>query len=313
MPSVALVSGADQTYFPLLREWIQSVRRFDEAASMDIAILDAGLTAEQRTELAPLVSAIVSPPWPEGLSPKKTKGKDRLKSCVCRPFIRELFPHYDLYMWMDADTWIQNWSGVSMFLQAAASKKDRIVATNGADRSYPKQFRVKWIGRWPYKIANFYFSNGKKAFDFATAKKLCTHYSISAGCFAMAAESPLWNAWQKLVAQAAKKGKLFTAEQLSLGKLIYLDGFKADLLPVHTFWSFGDALPLWDSNRNLFVEPFSPHTPLGILHLCGVDNQRASHNNKSLIETTDGALIKKSLRYPHLDAGDLSLVRPKRG
>ncbi|MFA4994927.1 MAG: glycosyl transferase family 8 [Bdellovibrionales bacterium] len=312
MPQVALISGADSNYFPLLLEWISSVRAFKESEGMDICVIDAGLTPEQIAQLKPFVKSIVKPEWPAGIPASKTKGNDRLKSCVCRPFIREMFKGYDIYMWMDADTWVQDWSGVQMFLDAAARKKDRIAIINGADRSSPKQVRVKWLWRWPYRIANFYFSNAKKAFGFSIAKKLCDRYVMNVGCFALSAAAPHWERWQKNIVTAATKGKLFTAEQLTLGVMVYLEGYKAEFLPSYAHW-FCDNPPLWDAQKKMFVEPFTPHETLGILHLCGVDAQRASRNAKLKVETTDGKSIELSLRYPHFAAGDLESEKPKRG
>ncbi|MFA5040471.1 MAG: glycosyl transferase family 8 [Bdellovibrionales bacterium] len=312
MPSIALVSGADSNYFPLLREWISSVRRCKESEGLDICVIDAGLTAEQISALKPEVKSIVSPEWPVGIPASKTKDMDRLKACVCRPFIREIFPGYDTYMWMDADTWVQDWAGAQMFLDAANLKKDRIAITNGADRAYPKSFRVKWLWRWPYRIANFYFSNGKAAYGFSVAKKLCTEYVMNAGCFALSAKAPHWDRWQKNIVAAAAKGKLFTAEQLSLGVTVYLDGCKAEMLPSYTHWICENA-PFWDRQKGAFVEPFMPHMTLGVLHLVGVDALRASRKAEGKFQTTDGAFVALPLRYPHFDGGDLTTAKPKRG
>lgn len=311
MPRVALVSGADANYYPLLREWIHSVRRFPESANHDICILDAGLTDAQIVELSPLVTSIVRPDWPPGLPPSKTKGQEYLKACVCRPFIPQMFPGYEVYMWMDSDTWVQDWSAVEMFLRCAAERPDRIVLTSNADRAYARQVRIKWLGPWPYKIGSFYYSNGKKAFGGSVARKLLPEYVLSAGCFAIAASAPHWARWQQLVSIAATNGKIFPAEQLSLGHLVYLDGFKAELLPAYTHWLCVRP-PLWDAQRQLFVEPFFPHQPLGVLHLSGVDAMRADRTVTATFQTTDGQSIRLNFRYPHFDAGPLTVTVPVR-
>jgi hypothetical protein len=312
MPSVALISGADSNYYPLLREWIHSVRSFKESAAIDLCIIDGGLTSEQLNELRPLVKTIVNPAWPAGIPSRKTKGKDRLKTCVCRPFIREMFPDYDLYMWMDADTWVQDWSGVEMFLVAAGRKADRIVVTNGADRSAPKEFRVKWLWRWPYRVTNFYFNNGRRVLGFSEAKKLCTRFVVNAGCFALSAKAPHWERWQKNVVVAATKGRIFPAEQLALGMTIFLDGYEAEFLPSYAHW-LCSTFPCWDEQQRVFVEPFMPHEVLGVLHLCGVDGMRASKMAKGRFETVDGSHVELNLRYPHYDGGELPLAKAKRG
>jgi len=203
---IALVSGCDANYYPLLREWLHSVQRFPESARLDICILDAGLSEAQVAELKPLVKTITRPDWPTSLPSKRTQGKEYLKACVCRPFLPKIFPGYDAYMWMDADTWVQDWSAVEMFLRGATERKDRIILTGAADRAYYRQTRIKWVWRWPYKVTSFYFSNARKPFGFKIAQLLLTRFNLSAGCFAMDANAPHWKRWQELAIRARPPG-----------------------------------------------------------------------------------------------------------
>ncbi len=311
MPKTALISGADKNYYPLLIEWLHSIRAFKQSEGMDICIIDSGMTPDQLATLKPLCKSIVCPDWPSGLPEKKLKGNEGLKTNVCRPFIREIFPGYDTYMWMDADTWVQDWSAVQMFLNAANKKRNRLIATNGADRNAPKQIRVKWIGRWPRRVTNFYFSNTASTFGFKAAKQLCTQAVINVGCFALSAAAPHWEHWKKLVVKCAREGKLFTSDQISLGVMIYLDGYKAEMLPSYTHWSC-NLPPLWDPDKKLFVEPSTPHAPLGILHMHGIDEERASRKTKRRYETTDGQTIEMNIRYPNFDGGEMLTIRLKR-
>lgn len=310
MTRIALVSGSDANYYPLLREWIHSVQRFPESKDIDICIIDAGLSAEQKAELKTLVKHVVNPPWPERIPEEKVRGKEYLKACVCRPFIPKMFPGYDVYMWMDSDTWVQNWKSVDVFLKGALEKKDSIILTSTADRHYQRQIRVNWLWRWPYRVASFYFSNGRRAFGFKTAKELLSQYVLLAGCFAMSAGAPHWKRWQELVEEAAVRGRVFPAEQLSLGVLVYIEKFKAEILPAYTHWVLGTP-PMWDSALRQFVEPFIPHEPIGVLHLSGVDEMRSDRGKKVPYATRDGAVTELNCRYPHFDGGKVSLPERK--
>ena len=42
-----IISLADSNYFNLLNELIDSIKRFEQSKSVDICIMDAGLTDEQ--------------------------------------------------------------------------------------------------------------------------------------------------------------------------------------------------------------------------------------------------------------------------
>lgn len=309
MQKIALISGADSNYYPLLIELIYSIARFPESCGVELCIIDAGLTPEQVKTLQPLVKSIIRPDWPTDLPPHKTKNKEYLKACVCRPFIPHIFPGYDIYMWLDSDTWVQRWEGVELFLRGAKEKKDRITITNAADRHYQRQLRIKWLWRWPYRIASFYFSNGLRAFGFKITKKLADRYVLSAGCFALRGDAPHWKRWQELAIIAMKKGKMYPAEQLSLGVLVHVEGYKVELLPAYTHWLFGTK-PLWDKQKKQFVEPFLPNMPISVLHLVGVGDARLCREVKIAYETTDGETIELNCRYPYFDGGKVS--PPKR-
>lgn len=307
---IAIVSGSDKNYFPLLIEMVHSVRQFSVDRNIDICVMDAGLAESQREQLSPLVNQLVIPDWPKGISEEKSKGKDYLKACICRPFIPEVFPGYDVYLWMDCDTWVQDWSSVEMFIRSAA-KGDRLAITNGADRSYPKPIRISWLGRWPRKIGSFYNANGKKAFGWATAKKMIPHYVLSAATFAIAAKAPHWKRWQEVIVEAAMNGKMFPAEQLSLGKIIHIEGYKAEYLPAYAMWQCQHK-PFWDAEKSIFVEPNEPHATIGIMHLSGVDDIRADRDVKTEIETTDGKTVSVNYRYPLFAAEKLTIAKPQR-
>ena len=48
MKKNVIVSLADSNYFPLLLELVESIRRFKESENVDICILDAGLSSNQK-------------------------------------------------------------------------------------------------------------------------------------------------------------------------------------------------------------------------------------------------------------------------
>jgi len=296
--TIALVSGCDANYFPLLLEWLNSIHSHKQTKGMKICILDAGLTRAQIDMITPLVDEIKNPEWPCDLPAHKIKGKEFLKACVCRPFLPQIFPGYDTYFWMDADTWVQDWSGPELFLKGA--EKGRIALTGQVDRGYPRTYRVKWLWRWPWKVRGFYFSNAKRVFGFSTAKDMMRYHVLLAGAFAMRADAPHWKRWQELVVTAMKKGKVFTAEQLCLGYMCYREGYEFEILPGWAHW-LCEFKPLWDSKKKLFVEPSLPHKPLGILHISGFDEMRLDRREKTGFKTTDGGEVMHSYRNPAYD------------
>ncbi|MCM2344647.1 MAG: hypothetical protein NDJ24_08805 [Alphaproteobacteria bacterium] len=295
---IAFISSADSNYYPLLREWIHSIRCFRESKDIDICIMDAGLTEEQIERLTPYAVKIIKPDWPFPVPAHKVKGKEYLKACIARPFIPHLFPGYDLYFWMDSDTWVQNWEAVDLFIQGG--RRMKITLTGQADRAYPRQLRVKWLGNIPLKIRGFYANNIGKAFGKKLARQMLPYHVLLAGAFCLHRDAPHWQRWQELVRQACRKGKIFTAEQASLGVLCYRENYAFELLPAWCHW-LCEFPALWDEENRKFVEPFLPHKPIGILHLSGVDEMREDRSAGMNFKTLGGEELYMSYRYPRFD------------
>ena len=298
---ITFISSADSNYYPLLREWIHSIRSFRESAEIDICIMDAGMTPEQIEMLTPLVTKIIQPDWPVSLPAHKIRDKSFLKACVNRPFIPVLFPGYDIYIWMDSDTWVQDWSAVDLLIQGARLKGLSIVPQ--VDRAYGKSMRLGWLGPIPWRPRSFYYSNARKAFSGKLARQLFPFPTINAGVFAVTAKAPHWERWQTLIAQALKRGKVFTAEQLTLGIMVYLEKFPVELLPAWCNWLCGTQ-PLWDGVNRKFVEPYLPRRVIGVLHLSGVDEMREDRSAGMNFKTLDGEEIYMSYRYPDFDGAE---------
>ena len=289
-----IVSAGDQKYFPLLKELIDSILVHDQSRNVDIAVMNVGMTFEQVSDIKSRGVLVVEPEWPCYISPKKIEGKEYLRACVCRPFINKIFPGYDIYIWLDTDTWLQDWETIELY--EAGARKGSLACTVQVDRGYPGSSRIKWIGNFPWKARGFYYANAKRAFSKKIAKSLFHHHTIQAGAFALHKDAPHWDHWQKLIVKALEKGKVFTAEQLTMGMMIHLDKLPAEFLPAYCNWIHTKEL-LWDNKQEAFVEPFLPHHKIGLLHLTGLDEMRVDSTIKEPIKTTDGNIVEMSLRY----------------
>lgn len=298
MPKILICSGCDNNYFPMLREMIYSVKRFPQASEIEFAVLDTGLIDEDRIWLKDNVHHVHAPDWPCEIPAWKIRGREYLKSCVCKPWLRDFFPGYDIYIWIDPDAWVQDWAGVELFIKGA--QKGRIALTGQVDRAYPRAVRIKWFWRIPLKLRGFYFSNASKAFGFETAKQLYPYHVLLAGMFALSGDAPHWTHWQSLIKKALKKGKVFTAEQLTLGMMCYLGDQPFEILPAWCHW-LCEFEPVWDEDRNLFVEPFLPHQPISVLHVSGFDEMRKNRRLTTALKTLTGKNYEGSLRLPQYD------------
>lgn len=300
MDKTAFVSAADSNYYPMLREWIHSIRRFPQSQGSAICIMDVGLSSEQVAKLRAIDCIVHKPDWPCHIPERQIRGREYLKGCVCRPFINKYFPNFDVYIWMDPDTWIQKWDAIDMFIKGA--NQEAITLSAQSDRAYPRQIRIKWLGNIPLKLRGFYFSNAKAAYGSKIAKKLYAYHVLLAGMFALRGDAPHWDRWQELMIEKlqAGKGKVFTSDQLTLGKLCYLDGFKKNILPGYMHW-LCEVKPLWDTKACKFVEPYLPHEEIGVLHLSGWDKMRKDRSIMTDFEKIGGDNITHSYRYPYFN------------
>ena len=300
MPKIAFITGADANYYPMLLEWIHSIKNNPENTLDDYAlcVMDTGLSDSQHTIIKKQVDEIIKPDWPCELPASRVRGRDYLKSCVCRPFINKLFPGYDIYIWLDGDTWVQDWSAIDLLIRGA--QKSKLAICPQADRAYGKAMRLKWLGPFPWKARSFYYSNGKKAFGGKVARALFPYPALNVGVFSLSGDAPHWEKWQEMILKALKKGKVFTAEQLTMGMMVYLEGYSAEFLPAYCNW-LCDTQPVYDEGRKIFVEPYLPHHPIGVMHLSGYDAMRLDRAILVDGKTTDGKIIETSYRYPHLD------------
>ena len=114
----------------------------------------------------------------------------------------------------------------------------------------------------------------------------------------MEANALHWNVWQKNLKIALKKGKIWGSEQIAMNITIYCDNLTAEILPAYCNWTHIDGFK-FDKKRNTLVEPYLPNHKIGIVHFAGKVNDqiRNDKNFISKIETVDGEIINKKLRF----------------
>ncbi|MCE9629535.1 MAG: class I SAM-dependent methyltransferase [Planctomycetia bacterium] len=195
------------------------------------------------------------------------------KGQISRPFLPEYFPDHELFFWIDADAWVQDPSAIDLFLNAAISRGWGIVPElersskfmNGGLEFYlecMKNLYGQVYGSLP-EAQNFHFVN------------------MNAGVFCGHRDSHVWSLWKTSLHSAidhflarSPSTEQMTAvfgliDQIALNVGLRSGGLETaiDLLPFSCNWACHLALPAFDERRKQFVEPYSPHAPIGILHL----------------------------------------------
>jgi hypothetical protein len=301
MKSQAIVTLADSNYFDLLLELISSIKQFEQSKNISICVLDAGLKYNQIQKLTSKVEIIKKANWDIEVPKFKVVGKEWLKSQVSRAFLPNYFPDFKKYLWIDCDAWVNAWESIDLYFKACENGKIGITQTIGA--GYKVLTRVKWIlGSLAFIKSQNYKHAKKSGFSENIARKIAFAPHLNIGVFSLEKDSKCWKIWQENLKMALSAGNVFGSEGLAINISVYTDEIKAEFLPLTCNWIASNVLPKYDQVSKSFVEPYLPHTKIGIMHLAaGIwnDNRdmRVDKDIKISIETTQGNKILKSLRY----------------
>ncbi len=251
---------------PLLRSLIASLEPLLEKPGYELACFDIGLTDDDKRWLSVYTDKVQRPGAHFGLSASNYNPAHL--SFLARPFLREYFPGYDVYVWIDSDIWVQDITVIASYVAGAI--KGGMAITHEEERAYRFQFEL--FG-WTAK----HFLLGYGPF---TATYLLLRAHVNAGMFAMAAEAPQWGAWARRYERAIRRtGALVPHDQFALNHALHAwDGLckPTILLDPSCNWICARGAPMWDDERGLYCKPYPPYEPIKVLHLAGPAKQIAS-------------------------------------
>ena len=301
MKENTIVSLADEKYFNLLDELINSIKRFPEGKDTAICILDAGLNKDQIDKIKNKVDEIKKAEWDIQVPSIKVRGKEWLKSQVSRAFLPKYFPSYNKYLWIDCDAWVNDWSSIDLYFKACNNGKLGITQSIGP--GYRIVSKVKWLlGKFAIiKSQNFKHAISSKI-SLDKARRIAFAPHINIGVFSLEKNSPCWNIWQNNLKETIKHGRVFGSEGLAINLSVYIDKVETEFLPLGCNWIISNLLPKFDESKQEFVEPFLPNNKIGIMHLAaGIwkdgKDMRLDSNIKVDIESLNGTTLSKSLRF----------------
>ena len=299
MKENVIISLADSNYFELLNELVDSIKQFKESDNTAICIMDAGLTDDQKTVLAKKVDEIKPADWDIEVPDFKIKGREWLKSQVSRAFLPKYFPDYKKYLWIDADAWVNSWEAIELYFKGCENNKLSIATS--ADRAYGRVLRAEWFFGSFARIKSQNYKHAKSSgFSEKIARQVALKPHLNIGVFALEANAPHWKVWQKNLKIALKAGRIWGSEQISMNITIYCDELAVEILPAYCNWTLiGLGGMKYDQERETYVEPYLPNHEIGIVHFAGKNNDqiRNDKNFISKIETVDGDIIDKKLRF----------------
>ena len=301
MKENTIVSLADEKYFNLLEELIESIKCFPDSKNIAICVLDAGLNQDQIDKIKYRVDEIKKAEWDIEVSSLKVKGKEWLKSQVSRAFLPKYFPNYKKYLWIDCDAWVSDWSSVELYFKAC--DKGKLGITQSIGPGYRILSKVKWLfGKFAIiKSQNFKHAVSSKI-NMQKARKIAFAPHINIGVFSLEKSSSVWSVWQNNLKETLKHGRIFGSEGLAINLSVYVDNVDTEFLPLGCNWIASNVLPKFDESKGEFVEPYLPNNKIGIMHLAaGIwkegKDMRLDKSIKVEIKSLKDETLSKSLRF----------------
>ena len=313
MGRLAIVSAADANFFDLLQGTVRSLRDKPQGRNAALYVFDIGLSEAQRRWLLIQGATLHVPQDPMLSRPCVEKGSYRhaspmLHAFLSRSRIPELFPGHDVYLWIDADAWIQRWEAVEAYVEGAL--RAGFAVTPETDAAYTVEAFVEGslrVGAVPnFEIDPTYPRNAPvnipllgpsfAMFGVEYLEQLRTNGSLNAGVFAGRADAPHWQAWRQMVEVNIHKADtprlLFLMDQTSLCITCGQGDFETALLPTACNWISDHALPMVSDNGAVLLRPLPPHEPLGVVHQTG-------HTKRAFFSLTrlGGGSLSRTLSY----------------
>lgn len=256
-PRILVVSASDSKFIHFLRDMIASIWPFLLRPEVDLACFDLGLDVADRNWLSAL-GATIRPPDTH-LGQDIESHSPALRSFLARPFLREYFPGYDVYIWIDSDIWLQDVGVLDQYVAGAVASG--LAVTHEEERAYRFQ---AWLFGWTAK--HFLLGYGPLVGAYLLARP-----HVNAGFFALSADAPHWKAWEQRYAAAIRRtGKLVPHDQFALNHALHARrAAPACLLDPGCNWIVERGPPMWNDDEGVYCRPYAPYARIGAMHLAG--------------------------------------------
>ena len=274
---LAVVSGSDSVYFPLLQGALRSVG--DLRLDYDIApfAFDAGMTGDQRKWLEGRGVEILRPHRPFA---REVPGF--VAMLASRPRLPELIPGYEAYLWIDADAWVQTDSGVSDYRDGALASGFCVTP-----ESHPS-YNERELAAAHRRIRGWFGPETVAALE-GTAP-------INLGVFCGRADAPHWARWRDRVdawlAAPTTPEADFNADQTAFNMVVYADKLETVRLPALYNWICHTAPPMATDDGRTLLEPVAPYRPLHVVHMTLWTKKGAME-----LKTRSGGRVTRPLTY----------------
>jgi lipopolysaccharide biosynthesis glycosyltransferase len=115
----------------------------------------------------------------------------------------DYFENYKLYIWLDADMWLNDIE--SFYFYEKGALNDKLTIVPQSDRAYVKNANVEWLFGFPKKIKTINYKNISKSISKSLGRKYAFHSTLNAGAFAINDNKIYGNVFKKILNLLLKK------------------------------------------------------------------------------------------------------------
>lgn len=306
LKKTAIISLADSKYFELLNELVDSILSHPQSKEISICILDGGLEKWQIEILEKKVYKVIVPNINLQINRLGLEKKPYLLGCYSRLFLRDIFPEFDRYIWIDSDAWVNSWIAIDQLIKGSTDGK--IAISSMSDRHTGRVLKVNWFFRGLGSVKSQNYKHAiSSGYSLSISRKVGLEPHLNAGVFCLEKNSNFWDVWLKEYNFAVKKGRIFGTEQITINIAVHILGQPVDILPHYCNWIpyAVDGLcvnTIISEEKNLFLEKYTPNHPVGIMHLAGgikINQLDVRFNKKTKVKiyNSNNKIIEKSLRF----------------
>lgn len=266
----AILFSVDQGYLHLAQGLVKSLRAavtpFHE---VDVVCVDIGLDDSGRdwmhsqgVRVVPVRHDLLPP-----LVLQAIADAPHMIAMAGRPYFPQLLPEYEVFVHLDADTWVQNDEFLRTFWECVTNAPEKIALAPGQSH-----YSLGFYGNLDKIVEvneNWVFG----LYDILTARALAKSVFFSAGVFALHRDSPVWGLWATELARIYVIGKTINPGCMHLHEQTALNGVvrtHALVEPVDPLYNFhcndGGAMRCPKSGR-VVTSLLKPHREISVIHL----------------------------------------------
>ncbi len=276
-----LVTACSNVFFDHYVDLLDSIDSVGIATPFDIGLIDLGITAEQHAALDRRGVHVVPGRWP--IEPPARQNQLHLIGHGGKPFARDFFPGYDIYVWIDADMWVQTPEFWTHLIDGAWHHGLAVPLETDPDYQ-----RLAWSVRL-WMMRHFITSWGP-----LQALSLMRAPMVNNGLFALRGDAPQWDLWQgRYRTMVDRTQRTLAIDQLAMIAMLAFDKPDAMLLDATHNWVCSLAIPAFDTAAQRFIKPGKSAETIHVMHVT-----TPVRTSRFPVRGSDGSIMTRWLHRP---------------